>query len=225
MCVKSGSRRADSLCAGAGRRLSRAEGHGTFILVTEYRFEPPQRTPSRRGRPLLIGALALAFLLVAVAGSVAGYVAWENRERADRWEGRADELERNVRSLNAILVERSDALNERTEELNAMAAKVRRAERAVSRSEADVRSLEDRQRQLANEKAQVEDARAALAAEAKALEDVATAFITCKNGLVELLNSVLEEDFATASSISDRVDGQCETAEGELSAYLAAYGE
>ena len=205
--------------------MSLAEGVCTFSLVSEYRFEPPQPAPSGRRRPLLIGALALAFLLLAIAGSVAGYVAWENRERADRWESRADELERNVRSLNEILVERSDALNERTEELNAMAATVRRAERAVSRSEADVRSLEDRQRQLANEKAQVEDARAALAAEAEALQDVANAFITCKNGLVELLGHVLDEDFAAASSVSSRVDGQCETAESELSAYTAAYGE
>ena len=209
----------------SGSRLFRAEGRGTFSLVSEHRFEPPQPAPSGRRRPLLIGALAVVFLLLAAAGAVAGYVAWENRERADRWEARADELEGNMRSLNEILVERSDALNERTEELNAMAATVRRAERAISRSEADVRSLEARQRQLANEKAQVEDARAALAAEAEALEEVASAFITCKNGLVELLNSVLEEDFVTASNISDRVDRQCQTAEGELSAYLAAYGE
>jgi septal ring factor EnvC (AmiA/AmiB activator) len=205
--------------------LFSAEGRGTFSRVSEYRFEPPQPAPSGRRRPLLICALVLAFVLLAAAGSVAGYVASENRERAERWEGRADELERNVRSLNEILVERSDALNERTEELNAMAATVRRAERAVSRSEADVRSLEDRQRQLANEKAQVEDARAALAAEAEALEEVASAFITCKNGLVELLDHVLDEDFATASSVSSRVDGECQTAESELSAYLAAYGE
>jgi chromosome segregation ATPase len=193
--------------------------------VSEYRFEEPAAAPSGRRRGVLIAALVLAFLLLAGAGGTAGYLAWENRERADRWEARADELEGNVQSLNAILVERSEALNERTEELNAMAAKVRDAERAIGRSEADVRTLEMRQRQLANEKAQVEDARAALAAEAESLEDVASAFITCKNGLVELLNHVLEEDFATASSISDRVDGQCQTAENELSDYMAAHGE
>lgn len=174
---------------------------------------------------LVIAALAAGFLLLGVAGGVAGYLAWTNRERADDWAARAGQLERAVESLNAVLVERTGDLNERTEELNSMAAKVRRAERAISRSESDVRALERRQRQLANEKARVEDARAAVTSEAAAIEDVANAFITCNDGLVELLNYVLAEDYGSADAAYPRVDGDCEEAEGELSAYLAAYGK
>jgi septal ring factor EnvC (AmiA/AmiB activator) len=173
----------------------------------------------------VIAALAAGFLLLGIAGGVAGYLAWTNRERADDWAARAAELERAVESLNAVLVERTGDLNERTEELNAMAGKVRRAERAISRSESDVQALERRQRQLANEKAQVEDARAAVASEAAAIEDVANAFITCNDGLVELLNYVLAEDYGSADATYPRVDSDCDVAEGELSAYLADYGE
>ena len=112
-----------------------------------------------------------------------------------------------------------------------MAARVEQAQRAITRSEADVRSLERRQRRLANEKAQVEDARAqlalerdAIAEEADVLGNVAAAFVTCKNGLVELLNYVLADNDGAAAAIVGRVDGDCEVAEGELSSYIAAYG-
>jgi septal ring factor EnvC (AmiA/AmiB activator) len=200
--------------------------------VSEYRFDRPAAVPSRRGRRVLVAALALGLLLLAAAGATAGYLAWENKARADRWEDRAGELERNVSSLNEVLVERSETLNERTEELNAMAATVRRAERAVTRSEADVAALERRQRELADEKAQVEDARAQLALEreeladrALALRGVADALVTCNTGLVQLVNHVLAEDFAAADAIYESTNADCQAAEDELAGYNAAFAE
>jgi hypothetical protein len=181
--------------------------------------------PSHRRRRIVLGVFALGTVLLVAAAATAGYLALENDARADRWEVRAGALEGNVESLNDLLVERSEALNERTEELNTMARKVQEAEQAIARSEADVVSLERRQRRLANEKAQVEDARAALALEAEALGDVAGAFITCKQGLDQLLGYVLAEDFGAANAVVAGVDRDCQTAEGELSSYLAAYGD
>jgi hypothetical protein len=198
------------------------EESGLGEMSEQATFPAP---PSRRRRRLLVGAIALAIGLLVVVGGLAGYVAWENRARADRWEERATDLETNVESLNDLLVERSESLNERTEELNAVAAKVQDAERTIARSESDVRSLERRQRRLANEKAQVEDARAALALEAEALGEVAGAFITCKQGLDRLLGYVLADDLGAANAIVAGVDGDCRAAEGELSSYLAAYGD
>lgn len=183
-----------------------------------------EREPTRWRRRLLIGAITLAIVLVVAGVGAAGYLAWENGARADRWEGRAAELEINVESLNDVLLERSDALNERTEELNSMAAKVQVAEQTIARSEADVRSLERRQRRLANEKAQVEDARAALALEADALGTVASAFITCKSGLDEYLGYVLAGNGGAANAVAGRVSSDCGAAESELSSYLARYG-
>jgi chromosome segregation ATPase len=200
--------------------------------MSDYRFDGGAEASPRHGRRVLVVALGLVLLLLAAAGGVAGYLAWENKSRADRWEARAAELERNVSSLNEVLVERSEALNERTEELNAMAATVRRAERAVTRSEADVRALERRQRELADEKAQVEDARAQLALQREELADralalrrIADALVTCNSGLVQLVNYVLAEDFAAADAIYEGTNADCQAAEDELSAYNAAYVE
>lgn len=175
-------------------------------------------------RRLLFGGLVLAFLLLAGAGATAGYLAWTNKARADDWQARAARLEDNVEALDDVVLARTKDLNERTEDLNRMAAKVQQAEQAIARSEKDVRSLERRQRQLASEKAEVEDARAALALEAAAIEDVASAYIDCKNGLTELLNYVLAEDYLTAGTIAGRVDAECLTAERTLESYLTAYG-
>jgi septal ring factor EnvC (AmiA/AmiB activator) len=200
--------------------------------VSEYRSDAAGATSSRSGRRWLVGLLAICFLLLAAAAGAAGYLAWENKTLADRWEARADELESNLSSLNTVLVERSEALNERTEELNRMAAKVRQAERTITRSEADVRALERRQRELADEKAQVEDARAQLTLEreeladrALALRGVADALVTCNSGLVELVNYVLADDFASADAIYASTNADCRAAEDELSAYNAAYAE
>jgi septal ring factor EnvC (AmiA/AmiB activator) len=176
-------------------------------------------------RRLVVGGLALGVLLLVVAGGTAGYVAHTNKQRADRWVEHASLLQKNVDSLETELAERTDDLNQRTEDLNGMAAKVQLAETAIARSEADVRSLEKRQRRLANEKAQVEDARAALAVQTSALEDVATAYVGCNSGLVELLNYVLADDFTSANAVVASVDADCANASDSLSGYLALYGD
>lgn len=198
-----------------------------------YAADPPgpghlasgQAGPGRsRRRHVLVAGLVLVFAVLVTAGATAGYLAWTNKSRADDWQARAELLEGNVEALDEVVLARTEDLNERTEELNRMAAKVQQAERAIARSEQDVRSLERRQRRLASEKAEVEDARAVLALEAEAIEDVASAYIDCKNGLTELLNYVLAEDYATAGTIVERVDADCVAAEGTLESYLAAYG-
>jgi hypothetical protein len=169
-------------------------------------------------------AAALAVLLLATGVGVLGYLTWSNYERADRWRDRSLTLQRNVRSLNELLVVRSRSLNARTRELNAMAAKVRRTNNALLRSEQDVTSLARRQRELANEKAQVEDARAELAAESAKLGAVADAFIDCKNGLVEVLEYVAVDDYASLEYVIPEVRDDCQSAEFQLSDYNAVYG-
>jgi chromosome segregation ATPase len=157
-----------------------------------------------------------------VAGAFAGYLTYENENRADRWQQRADRLERNADQLNELLIERTEALNERTEELNAFASKLKKAERAIANSERDVKALERRQRQLANEKAQVEDARALLALEAEALEDVASAYIDCSNGLAAVLSFVASDDFSSANAALTSASVDCQQAEDALADYNAA---
>lgn len=169
---------------------------------------------------LLVGILA-AGLLFALAGS--GYLAYSNKDRADRWERRTVALERNVDELNGLLVERTNTLNARTRELNRMAITVKSQQRALERSEADVSSLSERQRALAAEKAAVEDSRAQLAVQASALGDVADAFVDCKDDLVELLGYVLRDDYFSADAVIDRVIGDCQYAESALSSYNSAY--
>jgi septal ring factor EnvC (AmiA/AmiB activator) len=218
---------------------------GVMRLRKPKPSEEPDATPSKVAAPLagqlafaeattagspwrkrlLIAGIVLAFLLLAAAGAGAGYLAFTNDERADRWQARAAALDQNVEALNDVVLERTEDLNERTEELNAMAGKVQRAETAITRSEADVRALERRQRRLANEKAQVEDARARLAVEQEALADVASSFVSCKDGLVELLNYFATDDFSGANAAYNRVASDCENAEQTLASYSATYGE
>lgn len=176
--------------------------------------------PARRWATIV---LAVVLCLALGALGVSGYLAWSNKERADLWQVRADALERNVDKLNGVLVERSDVLNARTRELNRMASKVGKQQTALRRSEADVASLAQRQRALAAEKAKVEDSRAALAVQADAIETVASAFIDCKDGLFELLDYILADDYYDASAISDRVFSDCGYAESTLSTYNANY--
>jgi hypothetical protein len=174
---------------------------------------------TRRRVLLAVGATAVIGILGVLA-----FFAWSNYDRAGRWEARAATLERNNRSLNAILISRSEKLNARTLELNGMAAKVRRAETTIARSEADVQALERRQRELANEKAQVEDARSQLAAEQTALEGVAAAYVDCKSGLVDLLSYVTADDYASASAAVDQVAADCQYADSSLQNYQSTYG-
>ena len=190
--------------------------------------QEPAAEPSTRHflsrRRLIISGLCLAVFMLVAAGGVAGYLAHTNKQRADQWADHAFLLQEDLDSLEEELEERTGDLNQRTEDLNAMASKVQQAETAITRSEADVRSLEKRQRRLANEKAQVEDARAELAVQTGALEDVASAYIDCKSGLIELLNYILADDYATANAIVASVDGDCAYADDSLSGYLARYG-
>jgi hypothetical protein len=184
----------------------------------------PAVAPARWRRRLWVSLLVLVFVALAGFGGAAGYLAWQNSERATLWQERAVRLEGNVVQLNSVLSDRSSTLNERTRELNTMAVKARAAQRALRRSESDVASLARRQRELANEKAQVEDARAAVAAEATALRGVASATIDCKNGVVELLGYVLNDDYDSASYSVDDVRADCDYAAETLQNYNSTYG-
>src|SRR5687767_3724292 len=108
--------------------------------VVHRRPAPP--TSSRGNSRGWLLATAIAALVVAAG---AGYVAYDNKNRAADWEARAFRLERNTEQLNGLLVERSTQLNERTRELNAIASKVTRQQNALTRSESDVETLSDRQ--------------------------------------------------------------------------------
>ena len=171
----------------------------------------------------LWGAVAIALLALAFA-SGAAYLAYENEARADDWEQRAFQLERNTEQLNGLLSERSTQLNERTRELNKLAATVTRQQNALTRSESDVESLSQRQRELAAEKARVEDSRAALAQQSSALEGVADALVVCNAGLFQLFGFVANGDQASADAIVSDVSADCEQAERVLGAYRALYG-
>jgi hypothetical protein len=195
--------------------------------------DPNQESPAPLGettdgfltrRRLVIGGLGIGVLFLVAMGGLAGYLAYSNKDRADRWVNHASLLQENLDSLEAELKERTDDLNQRTEDLNAMASKVQLAETAIARSEADVRSLEQRQRRLANEKAQVEDARAELAVQTAALEDVASAYVDCNSGLLELLNYIVVDDYASVNAVAPSVDADCAYANDSLSGYLALYG-
>ena len=175
-------------------------------------MRPREDESARRLRRALVTLTIVA--LAALAG--VGFVAWSNYDRAKRRERRAVRLQHNADELNSLLIDRSDRLNARTRELNAMALKVTEAENTIVRSEADVSALEQRQRALANEKAQVEDERAAMAEERDAITHVASAYITCKNGLVDLLQYVTNGDYTSASYYADSVDSDCSDAEASL---------
>jgi hypothetical protein len=201
--------------AAAARHEERAAPPGLVV---------PAVAPKRWRRRLWISLLILGFVALAGFGAGGGYLAWQNSERATLWQERALRLERNVTQLNKVLSDRSSTLNERTRELNGMAVKARTAQRALRRSESDVASLSRRQRELANEKAQVEDARASLAVEATALRGVASATIDCKDGVVELLSYVLNDDYDSANYYVDGVRSDCDYAEETLQTYNSTYG-
>jgi chromosome segregation ATPase len=158
-----------------------------------------------------------------VLGGAAGYLAWTNKSRADDWHAQAVKLQADSNRLQAALDQRTKTLNERTEDVNTLAAKVADADEAIQRSEGDVKRLERRQRQLAAEKANVEDARAALALQAVALEDVASAYITCKQGLTQALGYIAANDYYGLSAIANGVDADCAAADNALRSYTNSY--
>jgi septal ring factor EnvC (AmiA/AmiB activator) len=183
---------------------------------------PPQRS---KGRLLLTTLVAVVGGVLFVTAGGASYLAFVNRERADRWEVRASALQRDLTDLNNILVTRSDELNERTAQANSLATKVETLQQAVNRSEKDVHSLERRQRQLANEKAQVEDQRGALALQAATLQTVAQTYSDCSHGLNNLLQAVVYENYGWINANADGIVATCNQAEAAFSAYGSDYAE
>ena len=215
--------------------LSAPRGHGEAAdgwpgseepALPEFETPAPSASDARALSWRRLEIAALVFLQVALVGGLfaVGYVAWTNHDRADRWQERAVTLERNAAALNRYLIARTELLNERTRQLNETAAKVEEAQQALRRSESDVATLARRQRELANEKAQVEDARATLAAQASDLEDVAAAYVDCKDGLVDLLSFLVDGDTGSAGSSADSVASDCEYADDALATYLSSYG-
>lgn len=189
--------------------------------VASRRPSPPVRRPRGPAWPIVAALIAAAAVVVA-AGSA--YIAWDNKSRAERWEDRAFDLERNTEQLNGLLVERSTQLNERTQELNVLAGKVTRQQNALVRSESDVEALSERQRKLAAEKAAVEDSRAALAVQSAALEGVADALLRCNAGLGELFGYLVDGERGAADAIVDGVASNCQLAESRFAEYRFRYG-
>jgi hypothetical protein len=66
--------------------------------------------------------------------------------------------------------------------------------------------------------------RAELAARGSLLSSVAREYEMCKTGLTRLLGFVLDDDYASASSLMDDVSTTCASAESDLAAYEATYG-
>jgi chromosome segregation ATPase len=153
-----------------------------------------------------------------VTAAGASYLAFVNRERADRWETRANALEGDIGDLEG-------QLNQRTSLANDLAGKVQELQRAVTRSEGDVRGLERRQRKLANEKAQVEDQRAGLVLQAATLQTVAQTYSECSGGLSDLLQAVVYEDYGWITANADRIVATCNAAEGQFDDYKSNYAE
>lgn len=148
--------------------------------------------------------VGVVVVLIAGAGVYFAVASHRNREHAERWQDRAQILQR---SLTA----RTRQLNTRTDALNKSAA-------ALKRSESDVKDLEGRQRQLADEKAKVEDVRGALEIQATSLARLAGEQRTCTTGLTELLNRYAAEDFAWVDANADAVNQACQQAQDDFAA-------
>lgn len=166
----------------------------------------------------MVGVLGL----LVVAGG-ASYLAVSNDARADQWQERSTELERNVRTLNRLLVNRTARLNKRVRQLNVMAAKVKKASAALVRSESDVQALEERQRELANEKAQIEDERGLLYEQGEAIAEVASAYIRCNGGLNDLVDALFAEDHEWINRYAEGIFSDCDAAEDALQSYQEVY--
>ncbi len=169
-----------------------------------------------------IGLVMLVVVALAGAGALA-LVAKANRDRAEDWRQRAIAAAEVVRGQRVVIGERSKALNLRTTQTNRLAAKLRSTRSALQRSEGDVSSLSRRQRELANEKARVEDERRQLQTQQAALVGVASGFIDCSDGLFDVLDAVLDEDWSWVSIYGrDRI-GSCTDANASLDSYRARF--
>jgi hypothetical protein len=168
-------------------------------------------------------AVACAVVLL-VAGAWFAYASRANEQAARDWKQRSIELDEQVNGLRTLIGERSAQLNTRTRQANRLAVNLRSTRRALRRSEGDVSSLARRQRQLANDKAQLEDQRRALQQQAGALETIASRYIDCKDALIEVIRSLVYQDYTTAGSQITVAQGSCNSAADALDAYVAAYG-
>jgi chromosome segregation ATPase len=181
---------------------------------------PTAALPSRDWK--LAAAVSVAGLLLLVAGWFA-YASHSNEVAAGGWKQRAIEFEEQVNGLRTLIGERSAQLNERTRQANRLAANLRSTRLALRRSEGDVTSLARRQRQLANDKAQLQDQRRMLQQQATALEGIASLYIDCKSSLIDVINSLVYQDYSSATYEIDIARSDCTSAADALSAYLAAY--
>lgn len=167
-------------------------------------------------------ALGCAVVLLATAAWFA-YASHSNEQAARDWKQRAIGLDEQVNGLRTLIGERSAQLNTRTRQANRLAANLRSTRTALSRSEGDVTSLARRQRQLANEKAQLEDQRRALQQQAGALETIASRYIDCKDALVDVIQSLVYQDYTTAGTEVAIAQSRCNSAADALNDYVAAY--
>jgi TolA-binding protein len=191
--------------------------HAPALAAHEAATSPLEVRVSRSGRYSRRGvALAVTIAVLLAAAGAGGYLTFVNKSRADRWEDRAVLLRANVKTLNAVVVRRTELLNQRVRQLNTMATKVKVSQAALAKSEVDVQGLEQRQRQLANEKAQLEDERAALT-------DVASKYITCKGDLENAIQAVANQDWGWINAYGSEVAGDCDAADSSLQGFLSAY--
>jgi septal ring factor EnvC (AmiA/AmiB activator) len=165
-----------------------------------------------------IGWATLAVVVLGGFGLLAVAV-HQNRDRAEGWRQRAIGAEEIVEGQRVVIAQRSRELNRRTTQVNALTEKVRATRTALRRSEGDVSELARRQRALANEKARVEDERRQLEAQQAALTGVASDFLACNNGLVDVLGAVLDEDWSWVSIYGRSRLSSCTEASASLDSY------
>ena len=170
-----------------------------------------RRFLSRKRALILLSAIAV--VLAAVAGW-AIFAMHANEQRALSWQRRAQKLQANSTQLEALLTARTSLLNQRIDQLNRLAGRLRVSQVALNQSQGDVSSLEERQRQLANEKAQLQD-------QQRALDNVAGAYVSCKQDLVQLLADVANGYDTTYPYGTANTD--CTNADTSLQSYLSAY--
>lgn len=162
-------------------------------------------------------ALILLSVIAVVLAAVAGWAIFAmhaNEQRALSWQRRAQKLQANSTQLEALLAARTRLLNQRIDQLNRLAGKLKRSQVALNQSQGDVSSLEERQRQLANEKAQLQD-------QQRALDNIAGAYVSCKQDLVQLLSDGANGYDTTYSYGTANTD--CTNADTSLQSYLSAY--
>jgi len=158
--------------------------------------------------------LCVVVLLLAGVAGWALYAMHTNEQRAVSWERRAVRLQANATQLESLLAARTRLLNQRIDQMNGLARKLKVSQVALGQSQGDVSSLETRQRELANEKAQLQD-------QQRTLDEVAGAYVTCKQDLIQLLSDVGNGYDTTSSYNTANTD--CTYADDSLQGYVGAY--